>query len=231
MTTEQRERPEPSMEEILSSIRRIIADEEAEGADDDENAAEEAGSDATQARAETFDGDVRTFDNADEDDESDDVLELTRVVRESGEVVDLKAETGDGARFDADASAIVEDQEEAVLAPPEDAPEREPGTMTDEHINREDRATVHTKQVDAEELISVSAATAASGSIVKLTSAFQRTPAEESVADADGRTIEQFAEDMLRPMLKEWLDEHMPPLIERIVEREIRKIARRAEAL
>jgi cell pole-organizing protein PopZ len=228
VTTEQREQPEPSMEEILSSIRRIIADEEAEGADDP-NAAAEEGSDAVQARDETFDG-AHTFDNADEDDETDDVLELTKVVRESGEVVDLKAETADGARFDVGAPDMVEDQDEAVLTPPDDESEREPGTMADEHINREDRATVHTKQSRAEELISMGAATAASGSIVKLTSAF-RTPAEESVADADGRTIEQFAEDLLRPVLKEWLDEHLPPLIERIVEKEIRKIARRAEAL
>ena len=218
------------MEEILSSIRRIISDEEAEGGDD-ADAAEQAGSGANQARAETFEEDVQTFEATGDDDDSDDVLELTKVVRESGEVVDLKAEAGDGAELEPDGSDTVEDQEEAELAPPEDVPESEPDAMTDEHFKQEDEATVHTKQVDAEEMISVNAATAATGAIVKLTSAFQRTPAEESIADSDGRTIEQFVEDLVRPMLKEWLDEHMPPLIERIVEREIRKIARRAEAL
>jgi hypothetical protein len=188
------------------------------------------GSGANQARAEAFEEDVQTFEATGDDDDSDDVLELTKVVRESGEVVDLKAEAGDGAELEPDGSDTVEDQEEAELAPPEDVPESEPDAMTDEHFKQEDEATVHTKQVDAEELISVNAATAATGAIVKLTSAFQRTPAEESIADTDGRTIEQFVEDLVRPMLKEWLDEHMPPLIERIVEREIRKIARRAEA-
>lgn len=230
MTTEQREQREPSMEEILSSIRRIIADEEAEGADD-ANATEDAGSDATQAGAETFDGDEEPFDDPDEDDEADDVLELTRVVRESGEVVDLRPEIADEGRFDDDGSEAAEDQEEALLTPPDDVPTTEPATIADQHINREDRAAVHSKQSDADELISMGAASAASGSIAKLASAFQRTPAEESIADADGRTIEQFAEDMLRPMLKEWLDENLPSMIERIVEREIRKIARRAEAL
>jgi cell pole-organizing protein PopZ len=30
-------------------------------------------------------------------------------------------------------------------------------------------------------------------------------------------------------MLKEWLDEHLPPIIERLVQKEIQKISRRAE--
>lgn len=229
MTTEPREQHEPSMEEILSSIRRIISDEEAEGAEDSD-AAEQAGSGSAQGRAESFEDDAQSFGTTGEDDESDDVLELTKVVRESGEVVDLKSEAADGAELDADDSDTVEDQEEAELAPPEDMPESEPDAMTDDYVNQEDEATVDTKQVDADELISVSATTTASGAIAKLTSAF-RTPAEESIADTDGRTMEQFAEDIMRPMLKEWLDEHLPPMIERIVEKEIRKIARRAEAL
>jgi uncharacterized protein len=229
VTTEPREQHEPSMEEILSSIRRIISDEDAEGADD-ANAAEQAGSGATQARAESFEEDVQTFETPGDEGDSDDVLELTRMVRESGEVVDLKAGTGNRDEVDADGPSRVEEQEEAELTPPEDAAAEESDSMTDEHINREDEATVYAKQSDVDELVSVTAASAASGSIAKLTSAF-RTPAEESIADTDGRTMEQFAEDIMRPMLKEWLDEHLPPMIERIVEKEIRKIARRAEAL
>ena len=226
---EPREQHEPSMEEILSSIRRIISDEDAEGADD-ANAAEQAGSGGTQARGESFEEDVQTLEATGDEGDSDDVLELTRMVRESGEVVDLKAETENRAERDADRPDRVGDQEEVELAPPEDSAEGESDSMTDEHINREDEATVHAKQSDVDELVSVTAASAASGSIARLTSAF-RTPAEESIADTDGRTMEQFAEDIMRPMLKEWLDEHLPSMIERIVEKEIRKIARRAEAL
>jgi uncharacterized protein len=229
VTTKSREQHEPSMEEILSSIRRIISDEEADG-DDDADPTGRAGSRGTHARLDSFEEDVETLEPTGEDADSDDVLELTKVVRESGEVIELKANAGDGAELDVDGLAAVEDQEEAELAPPEDAAEEESDSMTDEHINREDEATVYAKQRDVDELVSMTAASAASGSIAKLTSAF-RTPAEESIADTDGRTMEQFAEDIMRPMLKEWLDEHLPPMIERIVEREIRKIARRAEAL
>lgn len=39
-------------------------------------------------------------------------------------------------------------------------------------------------------------------------------------------TIEQMTRELLRPMLKDWLDEHLPAVVERMVEREISKISR-----
>ncbi|MDX1540572.1 MAG: DUF2497 domain-containing protein, partial [Geminicoccaceae bacterium] len=81
------------------------------------------------------------------------------------------------------------------------------------------------------DLISDSAASAATGAFAKLSKAYQRTPEDESIADGSGRSIEQFIEDMIRPMLKEWLDENMPPLVERLVEKEIQKLARRSELI
>jgi cell pole-organizing protein PopZ len=41
-----------------------------------------------------------------------------------------------------------------------------------------------------------------------------------------GLTIEAMMRDMLRPMLKEWLDEHLPAVVERMVEKEIARISR-----
>lgn len=39
-------------------------------------------------------------------------------------------------------------------------------------------------------------------------------------------TIENMVRDMLRPMLKEWLDENLPGVVEKLVEREIERISR-----
>jgi cell pole-organizing protein PopZ len=39
-------------------------------------------------------------------------------------------------------------------------------------------------------------------------------------------TIEQMMRDMLRPMLKEWLDENLPAVVERMVEQEIARVSR-----
>ncbi len=41
-----------------------------------------------------------------------------------------------------------------------------------------------------------------------------------------GLTIEMMMRDMLRPMLKEWLDENLPAVVERMVEKEIARISR-----
>jgi uncharacterized protein len=42
----------------------------------------------------------------------------------------------------------------------------------------------------------------------------------------NGRTLEDLVKDMMRPMLKGWLDAHLPGLVERLVKAEIERIAR-----
>ncbi len=39
-------------------------------------------------------------------------------------------------------------------------------------------------------------------------------------------TLEDMAKEMLRPMLKSWLDENLPGLVERIVRAEIERVTR-----
>jgi cell pole-organizing protein PopZ len=41
-----------------------------------------------------------------------------------------------------------------------------------------------------------------------------------------GLTIDAMVRDMLRPLLKEWLDENLPSVVERMVEKEIARISR-----
>jgi uncharacterized protein len=48
-----------------------------------------------------------------------------------------------------------------------------------------------------------------------------------TILSTNSRSIEQVAEDMLRPMLKDWLDENLPPLVERLVREEIERVSRR----
>ncbi len=51
----------------------------------------------------------------------------------------------------------------------------------------------------------------------------------ELAAAIDGqqrRSLDEMAEDMLRPMLQEWLDDNLPTLVERLVREEIERVAR-----
>jgi hypothetical protein len=40
-----------------------------------------------------------------------------------------------------------------------------------------------------------------------------------------GITVEDLVVEALRPMLKEWLDGHLPELVRSLVEREIRRLS------
>jgi cell pole-organizing protein PopZ len=42
----------------------------------------------------------------------------------------------------------------------------------------------------------------------------------------NARTLEDLIAEMLRPMLKEWLDHNLPPLVERLVREEIERVSR-----
>jgi cell pole-organizing protein PopZ len=52
----------------------------------------------------------------------------------------------------------------------------------------------------------------------------------EALADSlllrDPRIVERLTREMLRPMLKEWLDDHLPDVVERLVRAEIERVAR-----
>jgi cell pole-organizing protein PopZ len=47
------------------------------------------------------------------------------------------------------------------------------------------------------------------------------------VVGNNGKTVEDLVKEMLRPMLKEWLDRNLPQMVERYVEREIVRLTRR----
>jgi cell pole-organizing protein PopZ len=47
-----------------------------------------------------------------------------------------------------------------------------------------------------------------------------------SILSSNSHSVEQMAEEMMRPMLKAWLDENLPPLVERLVREEIERVSR-----
>ncbi|WP_029073734.1 DUF2497 domain-containing protein [Kaistia adipata] len=48
-----------------------------------------------------------------------------------------------------------------------------------------------------------------------------------TVLSNNARTIDDLVREMLRPMLKTWLDTNLPPLVERLVREEIERLSRR----
>jgi len=47
-----------------------------------------------------------------------------------------------------------------------------------------------------------------------------------SVAMQSAELVDRLTKEMLRPMIKSWLDEHLPSMVERLVRAEIQRVAR-----
>nr|WP_244491378.1 DUF2497 domain-containing protein [Bosea sp. Root381] len=47
-----------------------------------------------------------------------------------------------------------------------------------------------------------------------------------TVLTNNARTLEDLVKDMLKPMLKSWLDDNLPTMVERLVRAEIERVAR-----
>lgn len=191
---------EPSMEEILASIRRIIAE----------------------------DGDAAPASTAAEEkpptSRQDDVLELTEVVEEDGTVVSITAggpKPGAGpAKREASESALSLDPEPPEPAqPPRSRPEPEP---------EEIEARPGMADDTGERLVSGATAAASVAALSQLSAIGQDRIDSMPLGDA-GRTLEDLVRELLRPMLRQWLDANLPHLVERLVQDEIKRMTREAQ--
>jgi cell pole-organizing protein PopZ len=223
---------EPSIEEILSSIRDIISDDDEEGAKEAKPAEKSANAEepAPEAVPKTLEKEAPAPEPAavDEDDD-DDVLELTDVADEdepaAGPVEENVTEETPITEDDNDPLAginldhpddddlEVEDGVDDILG----ASAAEPDVSDIEDIPEPDNDfPADTALVDRV------AETATVGAMVKLA---------ENIAiakTAQGVTLEDIVRDALRPMLKDWLDENLPTLIERLVSQELERLANKA---
>lgn len=67
------------------------------------------------------------------------------------------------------------------------------------------------------------AAAASVGSLLRAVSADRHAAVHRG-----GPTIEDLVREEIRPLLKAWLDEHLPPMVERLVRAEIERVVGRA---
>ena len=163
--------PEPSMEEILASIRRIISEDE-----EDQTPAAKAPPAPKPAEPVA-------------------APELT-LTQEEARPVEPAPKPEDEARsgqFDPD------DEIEMVKQPKAAAPMQ--------HDTEED-------------ILDRSAAAAAS-------QAFHNLSQSVRISEGPGKTLEDIVTEMLKPMVKEWLDANLPAIVEEKVEEEVQRVARR----
>lgn len=179
---------EPSMEEILASIRKIISEDEA-GA-----AAPSGGASAP----------------------SDDVLVLTEEVNEDGSPAKAAAPAFE---------SLAPLPEEPPPPPPPPVPD-EPMVQLAEPEAVEPPPSAAPQPEFGRRLISDTTAAASLSALSELVSRTHREPNIESLPLGNvNRTLEDLTRELLRPMLKQWLDDNLPELVERAVREEIGRLA------
>jgi uncharacterized protein len=188
---------EPSMEEILASIRRIIADDQ-------------PANETTESRQ-----------------------EHVATARESAAPAPARPSAAPSqpapmnpppriAPADMAASTLpmTEEEIDSMLAHLRGAP-RQPAASgrTEAAAVPEPAPTLDAPRPASEERGLLSAATTAA-----VDAAFD-TLARTAQA-RNGRTLEEVVSELLRPMLKTWLDENLPDMVERLVRAEIERVSR-----
>jgi cell pole-organizing protein PopZ len=180
---------EPSMEDILTSIRRILSEE---GGEETEEPRED---DAATPPLEPVS--TPEFPSPPET-----VVEMTELEPEPGSQPEPEPEP--------EREIVLEDME---------LPPTEPES---------DNVLVLTPQMRAP-LVSATAATASADVLNQLAKAILDRR-DLAIGNRDV-TLEGMVREMMRPLLKEWLDRNLPYLIERLVKKEIDQMINRAERL
>ncbi len=52
------------------------------------------------------------------------------------------------------------------------------------------------------------------------------TSLTNTILTKNARTLDDLMQDMMRPMVKQWLDDNLPLVVERLVRAEIERVAR-----
>ena len=205
---------EPSMEEILASIRRIISDDDKEqenSAKENEDAPEVQEPQAEEepevaaapepepepepeAEPEPVEEEEAS---SEEDEDDDDILDLT----------DMEASDPEPL-FEAQAYKEAEPEPEPVAAP-EPPP---PATPAPEKNGLVSPPQAGEARVSFERLSD------------KLSEDYSELPIGNGAV-----TLEGLTRELVRPMLKEWLDQHLPMTVERLVREEIERLVMQSQ--
>lgn len=190
---------EPSMEEILASIRRIIADDNPDAAK--APAAAASGPVPQSKPAQHSSTPVKSAMTQDDIDAM-----LADQAADEGDVLDL----GEPVSPPMSDSAPVFRQVPASDVVFRDEP-------TSPQLVSEEPVSYAESPQPVEQLLSVETNAAVSAAFGSLAT---------TILTENSRTIEDLVREMLRPMLKAWLDDNLPGLVERMVRAEIERVSR-----
>ncbi|RZJ17987.1 MAG: DUF2497 domain-containing protein [Brevundimonas sp.] len=193
---------EPTMEEILASIRRIISEDDAP--------AETAAAPVATPEPEVMPEPAAAESFAAEPEVSPALMDETPSVQEPVSSEEDVLELTD--RYEAPASQSIGDLdvEEVSAEPFPDTFDAAPAASAPAY----------------NPLVGESAAASAASAFAGLAASLRRPDAPDPLPS--GPTLDELVRSLLRPMLKSWLDENLPAIVEAQVRKEVERIARNA---
>lgn len=228
------------MEEILASIRRIISDEEAAISSDDAPEAEAAAPEP-DAEEELSQDDLDALFDAPEPAAAPDPEDDPMAAAMAAEVEETAQEDVLELPSEWQENDLVEPQDDDLIfaedepeSPPEPEPQSEPAPAFEQAVHQtlEEKvppllkATIETAPTPDGPLPSVDRGQplVSDQTSDMVTSAFGDLT--HTILSNNTRTMENVVEDMLRPMLKAWLDQNLPVMVERLIRAEIERVSR-----
>ncbi|MGV6800938.1 MAG: DUF2497 domain-containing protein [bacterium] len=237
---------EPSMDEILASIRRIIADDDtptqdsAAPVEQAPEAQNEAPDNVTETASEFVTETVEN--NTDSTEPIDDEPVAEEPANEAVAALDALTDNGSleeqgdsvapSAPVNESVSGLDDFSEDGPKHTPEPTPVDNEQTMAEsvEPMVEDSVAEmavyeVDEKQAQSPEVDEASLVTAKSATLAA--SAFGALEENIRISQGEGATLESLVEKMLEPMLAKWLEDNLPRIVEEKVEEEVRRISRR----
>ena len=109
-----------------------------------------------------------------------------------------------------------------------------PKKPSDDEVTVSENDMADTKvgdQTEDEKLVDEKVATDTASAFAKLSIAVKESSGEPSLTmPAPGRSLEDVVRELLRPILKEWLETHLPEIVREHVEEEVARISRGSRA-
>ena len=225
---------EPSMEEILASIRRIIADDETKPATaGDSYAAAKSSPGPAASKGSSVTANPPTppappaFKPAVAEKNSQDDIDALLAgldsstteaeIRPSAPANDVLELTDDMALPDLPETTFQKVEPENDIEFTEVATEGRRPSEPEEPLSAEPAPYREPMTSPSPQMLSQSTVSAVESAFNSLAS---------TVLSNNARTLEDLVREMLRPMLKSWLDDNLPGLVERIVKAEIERVSR-----
>ena len=234
---------EPSMEEILASIRRIIADDEAKPAAAEKPAAVAAPPPKVEppppppakaavkssppapppaAKAAAAAPPKPAAPAPAASNNQDDIDSLLASLEEATPAAEVRPPQPDGDVFELTDDMALPDP---ALAPAPSFQKVEPQDDVEFTESAAARSLNRQPSYEPPSIETAPAPPIISGTTMRaVESAFNSLA--NTVLSNNARTLEDLVKEMLRPMLKSWLDDNLPGLVERIVKAEIERVSR-----